>query len=54
MTRDIGNRHIPTAQHLDDVLIRTSAGAREMDVWAKCLPCKLMDPSFDPQHPHKS
>lgn len=54
MTKDIGNRHTPTAQRLDDVLLRTSAGAREMDVWAKCLPCKHMVPSFNPQHPHKS
>lgn len=47
MKEDTGNRHTLTSQHLDNILIR-SAGTREIDVWAKRLPCKQKDPSFYP------
>lgn len=48
MKRDIGSRHTITSQHLYNILIRTPAGAREIDVWAKCLLCKQKDLSFYP------
>lgn len=32
MTKDVGNRHTLTFQHLDNILIKTPAGAREMGV----------------------
>lgn len=46
--KDTGSRHTLTSQHLDNILIRTSAGTREIDVWTTCLLCKQKDPSFYP------
>jgi hypothetical protein len=48
MRKDPGSRHTLISQHLDNIRIRTSAGDREIDVWAKCLLYKQKDPRFYP------